>query len=82
MASFLIEDVSQSLLRQISRHPHINLSVKSSRYCDMTGTDVYVADVLTTKDKLMLQYEYLMDFEYIMELYEKWKLLYRTSYCN
>lgn len=35
MASFEITGVSQSLLRQISRHPHINLTVKSSRYCNM-----------------------------------------------
>jgi thymidylate synthase (FAD) len=36
MISFEIKGVSQSLLRQLSRHPHINLTVKSSRYCDMT----------------------------------------------
>jgi len=36
MISFEVEGVSQSLLRQLSRHPHINLTVKSSRYCDMT----------------------------------------------
>jgi len=35
MASFLVEGVSQSLLAQLSRHPHLNLSVQSSRYCDM-----------------------------------------------
>ena len=39
MASFLIEGVSQSLLRQISRHPHLNLTVKSTRYCNMQGAD-------------------------------------------
>ena len=53
MASFIVEDVSQSLLRQISRHPHLNLTVKSTRYCDMSDTDIYIPDALTTKDKLM-----------------------------
>ncbi len=73
MASFLIEGISQSLLRQISRHPHLNLTVKSTRYCDMRDVDVYIPDVLTSKDKLMLQYEYMEDLEIIMKIYGKWK---------
>lgn len=35
MASFEVVGVSQSLLAQLSRHPHINLTVQSSRYCNM-----------------------------------------------
>lgn len=69
MASFLIEDVSQSLLRQISRHPHINLTVKSSRYCDMS-------DVLYYKPKLKTPYnvtEYIADMKQIMDIYKKWE---------
>lgn len=73
MASFIIKDISQSLLRQISRHPHLNLTVKSTRYCDMSDADVYIPDILTDKDKLMLQYEYIEDMEIIMKIYNKWK---------
>lgn len=71
MASFLIEDVSQSLLRQISRHPHINLTVKSTRYCDMTGTNIYVPNKVG-KDVGKYE-EYIHDMGKIMETYVKWK---------
>lgn len=71
MASFLIEDISQSLLRQISRHPHLNITVKSTRYCDMTGTDIYVPDkIIKDKDKYK---EYVEDMGGIMKTYAKWK---------
>lgn len=89
MAIFLVEDVSQSLLRQISRHPHLNLTVKSTRYCDMTNTDVYLPipninelqrmryDQLQAKFgdnfKLDLAEEYENDMNDIMEIYKKWK---------
>lgn len=33
-AVFEVKNVSQSLLAQLSRHPHLNLTVQSSRYCD------------------------------------------------
>jgi thymidylate synthase (FAD) len=62
MASFLVKDVSQSLLRQISRHPHINLTVKSTRYCDMSDTNFYIPDI-----------EYEADLKKIMVIYKKWK---------
>lgn len=71
MASFIIEGVSQSLLRQISRHPHINLTVKSTRYCDMTDTDVAIPKSLDNGG--INQYEYLNDMELIMGIYAKWK---------
>lgn len=71
MASFLIEDVSQSLLRQISRHPHINLTVKSTRYCDMTDANVYVPNkIIIDEDKYD---EYIEDMGKIMQTYSKWK---------
>lgn len=70
MVSFLIEDVSQSLLRQISRHPHINLTVKSARYCNMQGADIYVPDRVIKDNKYN---EYIEDMGRIMKLYSKWK---------
>lgn len=70
MASFLVEDISQSLLRQISRHPHANLTVKSTRYCDMTGADVYVPDEVS---KMGRYDEYIADMGSIMQIYAKWK---------
>lgn len=76
MASFLITDVSQSLLRQISRHPHLNLTVKSSRYCDMSNANVYVP--LDNLSKLNDSVEntiddYISDMNEIMDIYKKWK---------
>jgi thymidylate synthase (FAD) len=76
MASFLITDVSQSLLRQISRHPFINLTVKSSRYCDMSGANVYIP--LDNLNKLNdsvedILDEYIFDMEKMMDIYKKWK---------
>lgn len=70
MASFLVEDVSQSLLRQISRHPHLNLTVKSTRYCDMQGSDIYVPNRV---DKDGRYDEYVKDMDSIMKIYSKWK---------
>lgn len=71
MASFLIEGVSQSLLRQISRHPHINLTVKSTRYCDMNSADIYVpTNIIKDNDKYK---EYQTDMAMAMQTYSKWK---------
>lgn len=71
MAVFLIEDVSQSLLRQISRHPLINLTVKSTRYCDMSGADIYVPDKI--KNNIELYNEYIEDMSCGLKNYTKWK---------
>lgn len=91
MASFLITDVSQSLLRQISRHPHINLTVKSSRYCDMSNSEYTVPEQglkdiwgINSKEKLEnnnfnnyedLYKDYCRDMNTIMNIYIKWKEL-------
>ena len=73
MASFLIEGVSQSLLRQISRHPMINLTVKSSRYCDMSNVSVYIPSENIELLEFATEDEYLKDMELIMNIYRKWK---------
>ncbi|HZK00606.1 MAG TPA: FAD-dependent thymidylate synthase [Tissierellaceae bacterium] len=70
MASFLIEGVSQSLLRQISRHPHISLMVKSTRYCDMKDSFVYTPTEVSKMEKYN---EYEEDMDKIMDIYAKWK---------
>ena len=72
MASFLVEDVSQSLLRQISRHPMLNLTVKSSRYCNMSDAGIYTPPNINSlgEDKRV---EYSHDMENIMTIYDKWK---------
>lgn len=69
MASFLVEGVSQSLLRQISRHPHINLTVKSTRYCNFDDSEPYVPYNLIASEVI----EYAEDYEKIMDIYRKWK---------
>ena len=68
MASFLVEGVSQSLLRQLSRHPHINLTVKSSRYCDQEDTLCVVPPFLAWEDRM----DYSRDVNQIMALYDRW----------
>ena len=68
MASFLIEDVSVSLLTQISRHPHINLTVQSSRYCNMSKRKPAIPSFLKKEDID----DYINDYENIMNIYEAW----------
>lgn len=68
VTSFKIEGVSQSLLRQISRHPHINLTVKSSRYCDMSNANIVIPPFVKADDVG----EYFKDMENIKYIYEKW----------
>jgi thymidylate synthase (FAD) len=70
MVSFLIEDVSVSFLTQISRHPHINLTVKSSRYCDMSEQKFVVPPFI--KDDGDWE-EYVDDAQEIMDIYKKWE---------
>ena len=67
-ASFIVEGVSQSLLRQLSRHPHINLTVKSSRYCDMAEVETVVPPFISSFDRFVFN----DDYEKIMSIYRKW----------
>lgn len=69
MISFLVQDVSVSLLTQISRHPHINLTVQSSRYCDMGKRDFVVPPFL--KDEHIKYYK--DGISIIMEFYAAWR---------
>ncbi|WP_238456597.1 FAD-dependent thymidylate synthase [Desulfotruncus arcticus] len=68
MASFLVEGVSQSLLRQLSRHPHINLTVKSSRYCSFEDTLYIVPPYVKPEDRL----DYSKDLNTLAAIYERW----------
>ena len=68
MAMFHVEGVSQSFLRQVSRHPHVNLTVKSSRYCDMSDAAVAVPPFIKEDDFDM----FMNDYHVIMEIYSRW----------
>ena len=72
MASFFIEGVSQSLLRQLSRHQHLNLTVKSTRYCDMSNAQHYTPDKLTDG----VRADFNEDIDEIMGIYRAWKKHY------
>ena len=64
----MVECVSQSLLRQLSRHPHINLTVKSSRYCDMSEVETVAPPFISSFDR----FEFNDDYDAIMAIYWKW----------
>lgn len=70
--SFLVEGISQDALRQLSRHPHINLTVKSTRYCDFKDTTFFMPEWVENSE-----YEhnemFERDFNKVMELYDKWR---------
>jgi thymidylate synthase (FAD) len=74
MAVFKVTDVSQSLLRQLSRHPHINLTVKSSRYCDMSEAPVVIPPFIEDKDID----DYIQDYELTRTFYREW--VHRPGY--
>lgn len=70
--SFLVEGISQDALGQLSRRPHINLTVKSTRYCDFKDTTFFMPDWIENSE-----YEhdemFYNDFNKVMELYDKWE---------
>lgn len=68
MASFAVEGVSQSLLAQLSRHPHINLTVESSRYCDMSDKQYAIPPFVKVEDIG----EYVEDIATLKKIYSKW----------
>ena len=70
MASFLVEDISQSLLRQLSRHPYINLTVLSTRYCNMESDTTYIPNNVKRNENTLKEYK--KDMEDIMGMYSKW----------
>lgn len=65
--TFEVLNISQDALRQLSRHPHINLTVKSTRYCDFKESLAFIPKGVDT-DK------YNKDFETIMDIYRDWQL--------
>ena len=67
--TFELLEVSQSLLRQISRHPHLNLTVKSTRYCNMEDTGFSIPPFVPGE---YLE-EYERDIASLRRLYEKWQ---------
>jgi len=73
--SFLVEGISQDALRQLSRHPHINLTVKSTRYCDFKDTTFFMPEWV---DKAGSGVEFEKDFSHVLETYSKWQKIEQT----
>lgn len=71
--TFQVKNLSQSLLRQLSRHPHENLTVKSSRYCNMSGVGFYIPPKLDEMPNGGSREEWIKDMTTIMDIYRKWK---------
>ena len=77
IVTFEVEGISQDALRQLSRHPHINLTVKSTRYCDFNDTTPFIpawVDVEGLKD------EFIRDFHEIIDKYSKWQSIEKAYY--
>lgn len=72
IVEFEIKNISQSLLRQISRHPFLNLTVKSSRYCDMSNAGYYIPPNVIKMGEEKVK-EYKEDMDRSMATYGKWK---------
>ena len=76
--SFLVEGISQDALRQLSRHPHINLTVKSTRYCDFGFATFFMPEWIETgefeRDEMFHN-----DFNKVMELYDKWRRIEQAN---
>lgn len=73
--SFLVEGISQDALRQLSRHPHINLTVKSTRYCDFKDTTFFMPEWI---EKWGFEEWIEKDFRMILKIYEKWQDIEQT----
>lgn len=69
--SFLVEGISQDALRQLSRHPHINLTVKSTRYCDFKDTTFFMPEWINGK---------IIDTGHVMQDGETFKIDLKTQY--
>lgn len=68
MASFEVKGLSQSILRQLSRHPHISLMVTSTRYCDMSKDGYFIPGGL----KGGYKEKYVEDMQTVMGIYQRW----------
>lgn len=68
---FEVDGLSQDALRQLSRHPHVNLTVKSARYCSMEDVQCFTPTWL--QEIPILQLEFEKDYELIMRIYAKWR---------
>ena len=72
--SISLVGVSQSLLRQLSRHPHLSLTVESTRYCNVVDNANYIPYLNSE-----LSDEYRKDMAEMEELYLKWKQLEKEN---
>ena len=69
--SFMVKDISQDALRQLSRHPHINLTVKSTRYCSMSDSKPFMPNWLSDSLNEIAR----DDYHTIIRIYNKWQRL-------
>lgn len=77
---FMVDGLSQDALRQLSRHPHINLTVKSSRYCDMSYATPFIPEWVRymPNNRFMLQ-DFEDDYCTILDIYEKWQRIEKLN---
>ena len=54
--SFLIEEVSRTLLAQLTRHRLASFSVQSQRYCGVENQDVIIPDTIADDETLAKEY--------------------------
>jgi len=59
-STFEVREVSRTLLQQIARHHHLDLLVRSQRYCDEGGFGYTVPPTITNKGKALQIFEEAM----------------------
>nr|EGQ40744.1 MAG: thymidylate synthase, flavin-dependent [Candidatus Nanosalinarum sp. J07AB56] len=62
-ASFAINDVSRSLMAQLTRHRHMSFDVQSQRYVDFEDKDIVVPETLRDSDEHLSRDAGLVDLD-------------------
>lgn len=72
--TFAIEDVSRSLMAQITRHRICSFSIRSQRYCNEGEFKAIVPDAIAKNEKSLVEFNSIMDalhsdYKYLQEVY-------------
>lgn len=74
---FLVEDVSRTLLAQLTRHRHASFAVRSQRYCNESNFEVYIPPHV--EKEMYWKQEYL---NYMSTVSKKYRQLQNNGFKN